>query len=211
MGQSRKFAGSYRGQQAWEPDRGMGLGLRIGKPVAEFGEGQGVALIFLCGQTDTMRFLDRLLLAVGILMLFDACSPACPTMLARTEVRYGFDFRPYNEQGFVFSPYAPDGAYTIQGMIRNCLSPAVIPVKGDVVQLQGYDKVGGFYVQETNLLIPDVIDSMYRFCLDIDANALYEFDVDIETEEYLMATGSAGICLPVYIDKVCVEGVAVKR
>lgn len=123
-----------------------------------------------------------------------------------TELRSsGYDFRPYTEQGFLFTPEVYNDPYDAVGLVEITYIPEVIEAKSEnrPNQVDGYRIItvstNYYYIE-----LPDteeLIAEMYDLANGLGADALSNFNITGET----IYNGN------VAIETVKVSGFAIKR
>ena len=123
-----------------------------------------------------------------------------------TELRSsGYDFRPYTEQGFLFTPEIYNEPYDAVGLVEITYIPRVVEAQSDTRpnQIEGYRIITAstkFYYIE----LPDtekLIAEMYELADGLGADALSNFNISNET----VYNGNTAI------ETVKVSGFAIKR
>lgn len=130
---------------------------------------------------------------------------------------YGYDFRNYSSEGFLFTPEKPVGYYTSVGMIQVVLEPEILEldattfqrdnrngiyIKGEkkyALRLINYPTGNKFYAVEI-IEISDAIDEMYKFAIDWGANAIVNFNVETSLTNFELL-----------VSTITVEGFAIIR
>lgn len=124
--------------------------------------------------------------------------------LPRNEQFLGFDFTPYSENGFLFTPESYQGDYESIGLITYSVTP-----EANLVNSYGnggastYSSKSMLEWEVEELDANDAIKSMYDKCIEMGADALTNFKV--ETKETLIPTTHQ----PMY--QYIVSGFAIKR
>jgi hypothetical protein len=152
--------------------------------------------------------MNRLMYA-SIVLIITGCATTS-VELWQTELRsYGYDFRPYTEQGFLFTPEKYLGEYEAVGLVDIVYVPEIIKSssEGRPPNRDGYRIItsgtaagGGYYYVE----IPDtdrLIAELYDLASGLGADALTNFNMATET------LFNGGVSIPT----IKVSGFAIKR
>jgi len=128
--------------------------------------------------------MNKLLLISGFLILI-SCST--PEPLPRSVFFFGFDFTPYTEKGFLFTPEKYEAEHESIGLIT-CI---IFPEKKQVtVQYQDelYSRHFSMDVLELEQLQPDeILQIIYERCIEMGANAFVNFEfetIDLPTKGF---------------------------
>lgn len=117
---------------------------------------------------------------IGLLIIFGGCASLEPSVWEREVEVYGFDFAPYTQQEFLFTPNTYQGDYESIGLVRVVLRPHVvrnIHTKKDGVNYRR--TATGVGVWWTEVLNPDdVLRAAFESATNMGANALTQFEFD---------------------------------
>ncbi|GEM_PF-1391329 len=147
--------------------------------------------------------MKRILIAI----LFLGCGPTIDLTTEGYVISYGVDFRPYSEQGFLFTPEPPVSNYESIGQIYITLTPKVIETTKTIwdqfkdsnykigekkYRLEkllngGEVKYYGFEILE----LDTAIEALYSRATSWGANAVYNFTVDTSEEDIITVSGFA--------------------
>lgn len=135
-----------------------------------------------------------LLLVISAIFL-QSCLPKQSAVIPAKEDYFLQDFRKYTQRGFLFTPYEYEGEYESIGAIRIEVGPEM-----KLFRDKG-QKGHGTYKIEKDVDPSEVIEKAYRLASGMGADALIDFIVTTEEEQFF------GGSRKVYI----ISGFAIKR
>lgn len=148
--------------------------------------------------------MKKLLFVLSVFILSSCASTNLETW--DTELRSsGYDFRPYTEQGFLFTPEVYTEPYDAVGLVEITYIPRVIEsrAEGRPNQMEGYRIITSgtkyYYIELPNT--ENLIAEMYDLADGLGADALSNFNITGET----VYNGNKAI------ETVKVSGFAIKR
>ena len=123
--------------------------------------------------------------------------------LPRSEQFLGFDFSPYSEQGFLFTPESFIGEYESVGLVNYTITPEAnfVKVSGSGISPTMSSEIYKWQFEDVD--INDAIKGMYDRCVEMGADALVRFKVEVN-ESYIPTTTQP-------INQYIVSGFAIKR
>lgn len=156
--------------------------------------------------------MKHLTLVLSIAILFIGCLPKLSN-IPRKENFYTIDFRKYTEKGFLITPEKYQDAYESIGIIDFVLMPGAeyALVKRE---LNPYYKAGDpaseRYIDIRKWVIEDIsidiaLDTVHSECIKMGANALVNFELELNEEAYTNFTN------PVIITGMRITGFAIRR
>ena len=121
----------------------------------------------------------------------------------------GYDFTPYSNKGFLISPEMYQGNYDAIGLLDYVLMPEanrkmkIIGARRDAAGNIEYEKQYTWNVESID--VAAAIDSMYVRCVNMGADAIVNFKVNVEEKNYLNYSPS------LFVTGYRISGFAIKR
>lgn len=142
-----------------------------------------------------------ILIAIAVLIL-NGCATTKLKFIPAEEYFVGIDFRPYTEQGFLFTPEKYLDEYESIGLVDLVSIP-----EANYVPLQQFSDgstLSKWQINEIN--INDVLRKYYEMAIEMGADGIMNFRLEKVTRRYTI-----GVESPITIEGISISGFAIKR
>ena len=137
--------------------------------------------------------MKRLFMIAACVAFVAGCSSI--SQIPETRTITGYDFRPFSERGFLFTPADFAGRYEAVGFLTLRFTPesnkASFSDATEEARERGFWKGNSYWIYNT-VDIDDLLESYYSEATQLGANGVIHFNVAVEDAEVL------GVPIPVY-------------
>lgn len=127
---------------------------------------------------------QKIIISISIVISFIIISCSRPSHIAKEVNYYGYDFRKYSSQNFLFTPEKYIGEYESVGLLEVEIFPEIFTAKDDNDETYyPWEKAFGTY-HARNISPQEILDSLFVLSKDMGANAVMNFQIIKATKNF---------------------------